>query len=163
MKERFDLYFKQVEEIIELCPEDLWNKKASGYTFSHQLVHALGNIYLWLRDEKISFFDGIADGINGLSINNELDMESEDLNNGAYSKKDVLEIYRGTKDQCAKWFKDKDDTWLLLPIKMDIGSDNVFTNFAVTIQMSEHIMYHIGHCEAILREHNIKIRTYLGY
>jgi hypothetical protein len=156
LEKRFILYFKQLEDIIEICPDELWNKKCSGYTFSHQLVHALGHIFLWLRDEKINFFDGINDGINGLSINNELDVESKDLIKEFYSKNNVLEICNGTKKQCKKWFKDKNDSWLLLSIKMDVKSEKIFTNFAVTIEMSEHIMYHIGHCEAILREHNIK-------
>jgi hypothetical protein len=34
------------------------------------------------------------------------------------SKNNVLEICNGTKNQCKKWFKEKNDSWLLLPIKM---------------------------------------------
>jgi hypothetical protein len=73
LERRFTYFLNTLEGIIKICPDELWNEKCSGYTFSHQLVHALGIIYLWLRDEEINFFDGIDDGINGLSIYNELD------------------------------------------------------------------------------------------
>jgi len=39
--------------------------------------------------------------------------------------------------------------------------DDRFTNFDVTLGQIEHIMYHIGHFEAIFRENNIKTRKYL--
>jgi hypothetical protein len=75
-----------MQNIIKLCPAELWNKKCSEYTFSHQLVHTFGTIYLWLRYEKISFFDGIDDGINGLSIDNELDIDLTDVMNKLHTK-----------------------------------------------------------------------------
>jgi hypothetical protein len=56
-----------LEDIIQTCPNDLWNKKCSGYEFWKQLVHTFSGTYLWLRDENINFFEGIDDGINGLS------------------------------------------------------------------------------------------------
>jgi hypothetical protein len=100
MEKQFMVYFNVLENIIKLCPDELWNKKCSGYTFSHQLVHTFGTTYLWLRDEKISFFDGIGNGINGLSIDNELDIDSTDIMNKLHTKNDVLEICNGTKSQC---------------------------------------------------------------
>jgi hypothetical protein len=116
-----------------------------------------------LRDEKINFFDGIGDGINGLSIDNELDVDSKEVMGKVYTKNDVLEICSGTKNQCEKWFKDKNDNWLYLPMKMDVQIDRKFTNFDVTIAQIEHTLYHIGHCEAIFREHTIKTGKYLDY
>ncbi|MDR0683532.1 MAG: hypothetical protein LBF83_00155 [Spirochaetaceae bacterium] len=163
MEKQFKVYFKALENIVELCPDELWNKKCSGYIFSHQLVYTFGTTYLWLRDERISFFDGIGDGINGLSIDNELDIDSNDVINKLHTKQDVLEICNGTKTQCEKWFKDKNDNWLYLPIKMDVKADKKFSNFDVIIAQIEHTMYHIGHCEAIFREHNIETGKYLDY
>jgi hypothetical protein len=157
LEKRFALYFNMLEDIIDMCPNDLWNKKCSGYVFWQQLVHAFSGTYLWLRDEKINFFDGIDDGINGLKINTELDVEQKDALKEIYSKIDVLKICSGTKDNCEKWFHGKEDNWLFLPFKMF----EKFTNFDVTIGQIEHIMYHIGHCEAIFRENNIKTRKYL--
>jgi hypothetical protein len=163
MEKQFIVYFNTLENIIKLCPDELWNKKCSGYLFSHQFVHIFGTTYLWLRDENINFFDGIGDGINGLSIDNELDVDSKDVMDKLYTKNDILEMCNGTKSQCEKWFRDKNDDWLYLPIKMDVKTDRKFTNFDITIAQIEHTMYHIGHCEAIFREHNIKTGKYLDY
>lgn len=157
LEKRFNLYIDVFEDIIDRCPDELWNKRSSGYIFWHQIIHALGGTYLFFRDEKINFFDGIADGINGLSINNELDAEPQDVIKELYTKNDLLNICNGTRTQCEKWFKGKNDAWLYLPFKM---IDNL-TNFSVTIGQLEHIMYHIGHCEAIFRANNIKTRKYL--
>jgi hypothetical protein len=46
---------------------------------------------------------------------------------------------------------------------MDVKTDRKFANFDVTIAQIEHTMYHIGHCEAIFREQNIKTGKYLNY
>jgi hypothetical protein len=44
---------------------------------------------------------------------------------------------------------------------MDLIMEKILTNFDVTVIQMEHLMYHIGHCEAIFRENNIKTRKYL--
>ncbi len=157
LEQRFNIYLDVIEDIIKRCPDKLWNEKSSGYIFSHQLIHALGGTYLFFRDEKIDFFEGIADGINGVSINNELDVGPEDGIKDMYTKDDLLKICDGTRTQCEKWFKGKNDDWLSSPFKM---MENL-TNFSVTIRQAEHVMYHIGHCEAIFRANNIQTRTYL--
>jgi hypothetical protein len=102
LEKRFNLYFNVLEDIIEMCPNDLWNKKCSGYIFWQQLVHTFSGTYLWLKDEKINFLDGIDDGINGFKINTELDVEQKDAMKELYSKTDVLKICSGTRDNFQK-------------------------------------------------------------
>ena len=157
MGKRFNVYFDDLEDIIERCPDEIWNKKCSGYTFWHQLVHTICTNYLWLRDEKVNFFDAIDKGINGLSIYNELDAKPEEVTKELYTKSDLLKMCTVTKYQCETWFKDKNNEWLSETFKM---SDK-YTNLDVTIMMMEHTMYHIGHFEAIFRENNIKTKKYL--
>jgi hypothetical protein len=159
LENRFTVYFNVLEDIVEMCPNELWNKKCSEYIFWQQLVHTFSTAYLWLRDEEINFLDGIDDGINGLNIKTELDVEHKDALKESYTKTDVLKICNGAKNNCEKWFDGKNDEWLFFPSKMH----EKFTNFDVTIIVIEHIMYHVGHCEAIFRENNIKTRKYLDY
>ncbi|GHU35269.1 hypothetical protein FACS1894172_16810 [Spirochaetia bacterium] len=55
-EERVAVYLNVLSDIIEMCPEELWNKKCSGYIVSQQLVHTFSRIYLWFRiDEKNKF------------------------------------------------------------------------------------------------------------
>ncbi|GHU35266.1 hypothetical protein FACS1894172_16800 [Spirochaetia bacterium] len=113
--------------------------------------------------KKTSFGDVIDNGINGLNIKTELDkedyVESKVVLKELYTKTDVLKILNGTKDTCEKWFNGKDDDCLLLPFKMY----EQYTNFEIINIQIEHLMYHIGYCEAIFRENNIEIRKYLEY
>jgi len=99
MKKRFDLYFEVLEDTVSRCPDELWNKRCSGYIFWHQLLHTFAGTYLWLRDEKVNFFDAINKGINGFSIYSELDVEPKDAIKEIYTKSDILKIRDGAKEQ----------------------------------------------------------------
>ena len=62
-----------------------------------------------------------------------------------------------TKKTAEKWFEGKDDDWLKMPLY------DKMTNFDNTTGQLRHIMYHVGHCEAIFRENGIKTGEYLDY
>jgi hypothetical protein len=145
-----------LEKIIEICPDELWNVKKSGFTFWHQLLHTFVGICYWLREEKIQF-DGT---LNGKNINTELDVdELKKVTNDIYSKQDIIDICNKSKNIAVKWFDGKDDNWLNLPY----NNYKKITNFDATIGQIKHIMYHIGHFEAIYREAGIKTGEYLDY
>jgi hypothetical protein len=42
-----------------------------------------------------------------------------------------------------------------------INGFKINTDFDETTGQIEHIMYHIGHCEAMFRENNIKTKKYI--
>ncbi|GHV65854.1 hypothetical protein AGMMS49587_20490 [Spirochaetia bacterium] len=153
IEKEFDTIFEVFDEIIDICPNELWNKKCSGFTFWHQLVHAFSGTFFWLREEKPSFDEGI----NGKNVVTELDAEyfdKEMILKEYYSKEIVKEICNETKELYKKWFYNKNDEWLKKP------HYNKTTNFETTLGQIRHLMYHIGHCEAIYRENNIKTGEY---
>jgi hypothetical protein len=143
-----------LEKIIEICPESLWNKKVSGFVFWQQLLHTFSGIYCWLREEKLEIMPPLMFSIfNGKKIYAEFERDPEiDL-----SKNDIRKLCDETKVTAEKWFKEKDDIWLK---KILFGK---LTNFDNTMGQIKHIMYHIGHCEAILREYEIETEEYLDY
>ena len=55
LKKQFFDPFSMLERIIEICPEDLWNKKVSGFVFWQQILHTLVGEHFWLRVEKTEF------------------------------------------------------------------------------------------------------------
>ncbi|MDR2193181.1 MAG: hypothetical protein LBP19_01730 [Treponema sp.] len=82
------------EDIIDICPNELWNKKCSGFIFWHQFMHFLE--HFWLREEKPSFDKGV----NGKNVITELDAEyfdKEMILKEYYSKEIVKEICNETK------------------------------------------------------------------
>jgi hypothetical protein len=117
-----------VEEVIEICPDEIWNKKVSGFIFWHQLLYTFTGEHLWLREENNEFIEPFKDKY----LYAELEKDPE--NN--FSKEILINFCKETKNIAKNWFKDKDD---------------------VIMEQKRHIMYHVGHCDAIFRENGIKI------
>ena len=153
LKTQLLISFSMLEKIIETCPDELWNKKVSGYVFWQQLVHAFAGTHGWLREEKLEIMPPFSI-FNGKKIYSEFENDPEIM----LTKADVIQLCNETKETVEKWFNGKDDDWLKMPFA--IFKINNFDNIAGQIR---HIMYHVGHCEAIFRESGIKPNEYLDY
>jgi hypothetical protein len=152
LRNQFFLSFSMMENIIEICPDELWNKKVSGFVFWQQLVHVLAGAHCWLREEKPEIIPSFST-FNGKNIYPELENDPEIM----LTKPEVRILCKETKETTEKWFAGKDDNWLK---KILFGK---MTNFDNITGHLRHIMYHIGHCEAIFRENGIKTGEYIDY
>ena len=54
-KEQLFLSFQTIENLIDITPENIWNKKSGGYIFWQQIVHCITGSLFWLRTEKKQF------------------------------------------------------------------------------------------------------------
>ena len=151
LKGNFFACFKMLEKIMEICPDDLWNKKVSGFIFWQQILHAFAGEWFWLREENVEFNEPFKDK----NVYPELEKDPETV----LSKDTLKDFCIETKKFVEKWFAGKDDNWLKLPSKLY----NKMTNNDVMIGQITHLMYHVGHFDAILREAGIKTGEYLGY
>jgi hypothetical protein len=152
LKIHFSASFSMMEKIIGICPDELWNKKVSGSIFWKQILHAIRWGVFWLQSENIEFIEHF-DEINGQPA--ELEKTPENV----LSKDDIKECCIELKEKMEKWFLNKDDNWLKLPCWLN----NKITNFDVFINQIKHFDYHVGHCEAVFREHNIDPGKYIEY
>jgi len=153
LKTQLLISFSMLEKIIEICPDELWNKKGSGYVFWQQLVHAFAGTHGWLKEEKLEIMPPFST-FNGKKIYSEFENDPEIM----LTKTDVIQLCNETKETIEKWFNGKDDNWLKMPFA--VFKINNFDNIVGQIR---HIMYHVGHCEAIFRENDIKPNEYLDY
>ena len=55
LKNQFFKAFSMLEKIIEICPDEIWNCKKSGFVFWQQLMHTFAGMYGWLREEKLGY------------------------------------------------------------------------------------------------------------
>jgi hypothetical protein len=152
LKLHFSASFSMLEKVIEICPNELWNKKVSGFIFWKQALHTIRWGIFWLRGENIEFAERF-DEKNGYPAKMKKDPEKILL------KDDVKECCFELKEMVEKWFSNKDDNWLKLPC----WGNNKITNFDVIINQIKHFDYHIGYCESIFREHNINPGEYIEY
>jgi hypothetical protein len=151
LRDQLFLSFAMLEKIIEICPDELWNKKVSGFVFWQQLVHAFSGACGWLREEKPEIIPVFSTFKKNIYPEFESDPET------MLTKTEVRYLYNETKETAEKWFEGKDDDWLKKPLY------NKMTNLDNTTGQLRHIMYHVGHCEAIFRENGIKTGEYLDY
>ena len=102
--------------------------------------------YGWLRNEKLGYIP--LNEINGKKIYIEFEKDPEIM----LTKVEVLNYCNETKDVVEKWLFEKNDDWLKAPYEIY----NKWTNFDTTIGQIKHMMYHIGYCDAIFRENDLK-------
>jgi hypothetical protein len=152
LQKQLMLSFSMLENVIETCPDELWNKKVSGFIFWQQLVHTLSGTNGWLRESKPETLPAFST-YNGKNIYPEFENEPEI----ELTKEDVRQICNETKETTEKYFTGKNDDWLRKTLFQN------YTHFDNITNQLKHIMYHIGHCEAIYREYGIKTGEYLDY
>jgi hypothetical protein len=165
LKQHFFSSIAMMEKIIEICPREIWNKKASGFVFWQQLLHPITGGHYWLRNENMEFIEPFKEK-NTYSMN--LEKEPENM----LTKDNIKECYSEFKENVEKWFLDRDDSWLKSPffVNPPLEKYKKITNFNIIMDQIKHFDYHIGHCEAIFRENNIDpgkyvwgIGEYVGY
>jgi uncharacterized damage-inducible protein DinB len=144
LKKQFFFPFSMLEKITEICPDELWNKKVSGYIFWQQLLHTFTGEHFWLRQENSEFIEPFKDK----NVYPEMEKEPENI----LTKEVLRNFCNETKEIAEKWFNGKDDDWLKLSSKIY----NKLTNLDVVIMQIGHMMYHIGHFDAIFRERGIE-------
>ena len=136
--------FEGLEKQIEVCPDDLWNKKVSGYYFWQYILHAFISVHYWLREEKTEFNEPYKDEKN-------LYPQMEKKPQKILSKDDIRNFCTETKFFAEKWFNGKDDDWLKQTFKIY----DEWQNWEIIVGLVGHLSYHVGYSDAILRENGI--------
>lgn len=150
-KKNFTLSFSMFEEVISISPEELWKEKQGGFVYWQQLLHVLTGINYWMRQNNDSFTEPFADR----KLYPELEQDPE----SNLSKEELLEYLEEVKLEVQSFFEGKDDHWLHL--KSPVCDQ--FRNLEIVYGQIRHIQYHIGHCEAILRQNNYQTAEWHDY
>lgn len=142
-KEQLFVSFKMLNNLIDQTPPEIWDKKAGGYIYWQQIVHALTGSLFWLRTSDEGFKEPYAE----LNIYPELEKDAEnDL-----SKEQLKDLLQDVEKLAVQLFNELDDQ--RLTEKSFVY--NKTTNLHVIIGQIRHLQYHIGHCESILREEGV--------
>ncbi|MHB9295539.1 hypothetical protein PilKf_01285 [Pillotina sp. SPG140] len=149
LRKNYEISLVMLEKIIELCPNDLWDKKLSGFIFWQQLIHCIFSILYWFKEKDTPCIEPFKDK----NLYPELDGIPETI----LTRTEVKKCFNEAKLLGEIFFSEKDDVWLTLPSNVY----NQITNFDNIIMQMRHIQYHVGHCDAILRANNLKTGEYL--
>ena len=147
LKGNFDFVWGLLEKIIDVCPEAVWSKKAGGFVFWQQLYHCFSaaNLILPKDSEPASYPWGA-------------EVAQFKAEPTTTPSKEELKVYAAKmKAQIDAWIATLDDA-SLLQIHEGFSShwSSPMSNVAAFAVMSGHPFYHIGSCDAILRDNGEK-------
>ena len=154
LKNQFFASFSMLEKVLDICPDELRNKKESGFIFWQQLFHTLAIEQYFYRDGNTEFLE-----VEPFKGKNLYPHRMEKDPEGILTKDDLRKFCSETREIAEKWFNGKDDNWL----KLSSNFPNKVTNHETILAQIRHIMYHVGHSEAIFRENGIEAGEYIDW
>ena len=148
----FEQAYALVTQFIEVCPEEVWAKKFGGWPIWQQVYHALCYQFLTLQD--------------GEALEQELyppEVGSfQSTPDAAPLKKDMLAYAARMKAQVDAYLNALRDVDLpginqgLTARVKAFGMPREFSHSQTLAMLSGHTLYHLGACDAALREHGLK-------
>ncbi|MDR2945800.1 MAG: hypothetical protein LBV79_03535 [Candidatus Adiutrix sp.] len=143
-KAEFDRFFTMLEKQIDICPEELWAKKVGGWPFWQQQLHSLACTFIYARPEGQAF-EGVAYKPAVIMLAEEPDFTpaKDDLRRLAAEAKAAAHDYMDGL------------TAADLPGRHRLMCDTMkkdMTHQSALMALPRHICYHLGSCDAALRD-----------
>ena len=143
----FEAIMDMIDKLIDACPDNLWNKKAGGFVFWQQLLHAVA---------CVDFF-AMRPGIPTQKINQDPDViHLKTAPTGTMSKAE-LKTLSATMKQVGIAFMDSLSEDQLFAkheaLSQYFGKD--INNLDGLTKILWHTSYHFGCCDAMLREEGL--------
>jgi hypothetical protein len=148
LKANFDRGWGFLTQIIDVCPDAVWTKKAGGFVFWQQLYHCFATVDFFLLPK-----DGTPEpGPWGAEV---ATFKAEPT---AKPTKEELKAYAGKmKAKVDAWIATLDDASLSQTHEgFSARRGATMSNAMVLAILSGHSSYHIGSCDAILRDNGEK-------
>ncbi len=136
--------------IIETCPDNLWNIRAENKSICKRVLHVLESVDYWLKESGGYFFDSM---FNGYSA--EMDMENSSL----IDKGTMIEYNYIVKQKVNRFFQSMNDSILL-------KNSSIFQNTTyldIILCQIRHIQINLGYCNEIFNNNGIICPDWLGY
>lgn len=134
------------DKFVEICPDEIWSEKFGGWPICQQCYHAL-----WAAGMMMS-------SINGRQI---VDPESrfplDSANKTMPAKQDVKGLIAGIKGAFSQLLEELENEALLQkdePLSKRFGRP--VTNGEALELLVCHMQYHLGACDAALRDKNLE-------
>jgi hypothetical protein len=148
LKANFDRGWDFLTQVIDVCPEAVWAKKAGGFVFWQQLYHCFSVVNFFLLPK-----DGVAEpGPWGAEV---AGFKAEPA--ATPSKEDLKAYAAKMKGKADAWIATLDDASLSqLHEGFSARRGTAISNAMTLAILAGHSSYHIGSCDAILRDNGEK-------
>lgn len=143
-KRQFESSFLMLQELVDLCPDDVWLRTDGSIPFWQQIYHASYWVDFWLRDA----YDGSE--FRSMIFDEGISFDLSSQSHVAYlTREQAKEYLLIIHSKAERIFQKLDDHFLATPI-MENRYD--FTYADVIIGQIRHMMYHIGRCNFMLKD-----------
>jgi hypothetical protein len=144
----FDFAFSLMMQFIDVCPDAVWSKKFGGWPIWQQVYHALSAVDFFISAPGAEPVKGLVDPeIGGLKTVGEKPLDKGALKAFATQVKAAADAYMDA-------LSDEDLTKKAEGASMRMRRETLHAT--VMVLMIGHILYHLGSCDAALREQGLK-------
>ena len=146
-KEEYARFHNLLVKQIEVCPDELWTEKVGGYVYWQQLFHVFASTEIFaLPDGQASMQTLCPPEIAMLSKQPEMHLSKEQLKDFAAKMKILADSFFDSMSV---------DKLTLEHATMSKRMKAPKTNQNALMGLIRHANYHLGCCDAILRQHGI--------
>lgn len=149
LKGTFSYSWSLLEKFIDVCPEDLWVKKFGGWPIWQNVYHAIGSIDFFVLQE--------GDKPTQAMFSHTVSSLSEVATGPVPTRQDLKAVMAELKKTADKYFDGLGDA------QLKDGNEGLsqrmpspWTNAATCAMLAAHTMYHLGICDAALRERGLE-------
>lgn len=142
----FDRFFTLMIKQVDVCPDDLWAKKAGGYFVWQQIFHAFFCIQFFTGKNEAAPKSPCSPDVAMLSAEPDGMLTKDDVRIYASEIKKVADNYINSVN--LNNIADDIEGWSAIP-----GQKR--NNLTGLIGLVRHLSYHLGCVDSIFRDHNI--------
>jgi hypothetical protein len=139
--------FSLVDKFLENCPEDIWKENFGGWPVWQQLYHAFAAVDFFLRPKDAPAEDQPCDAdVSGLKRVARETPDRGDIRDFIVRNQARVALYAGSLD---------DESLTRTSEGPSARMGREMSHAAVLALLGAHTMYHLGACDAALRQHGL--------
>ncbi|MDR2891547.1 MAG: DinB family protein [Deltaproteobacteria bacterium] len=146
-REEFDRFWGLMEQQIEVCPDEIWNRKESGWVFWQQHYHTAACVELFALPEGRP---------SAIKLEREVWMLVKEPQS-AVSKQEMLDLFKAMRALAYEYMEASNTANLaeVDPVLSKRFGREVTRLFAL-MGLIRHCCYHLGCCDSIFRNNGMK-------
>ncbi|MDR3074125.1 MAG: DinB family protein [Deltaproteobacteria bacterium] len=144
----FEFAFSLLLRFVEVCPDDIWNGKFGGWPIWQQVYHSINALDFFVAEPGAEPAKGLVSrDIGSLSAIGEKPVSKADMRDFASRMKAAVDAYIASLTDASLSAKAEGAS-------LRMGRET--KHAGILVLLASHIFYHLGSCDAALRERGLK-------
>ena len=156
LRDQFFSCYQMLETLVEVCPDEVWNRRYNDIPFWYQVYHTAYFVDYWFR------MDSVGAGFPSIPLDSCIPPEFEHAIPESVSvSRDSMRVYlRLIREKLTCLFASIKESDLTLPA---FEQEPEVTLLDAVFSQTRHVMYNLGYCNGILRKQNLEEADWFAY